>query len=910
MATTTPFVKRMRTQGGTIYTFSSALEDIGLNINERNNIVKMSHYALLNIPSIDSPDNLQQNKFNVLAIPGAYDAFYPGTDIKDGRVLIAESFQNYALNLETNLLALPGYNPALSTTVSERVFWKWLKETGAIRWVAEDTSAGRYYKEETDSDSSVGYNAVVQCIGQISAGSVRTDTFGTYNETYVLVPTSFGQTPVYFKQVVDDNYYHGLKITNGNNNILGRENYLKSHPDALEFLAYYDRADSATIAGDATMRYSIGGGWITGWWWTAQGLEDGTPNCYFVDISTAADVSANTLLRYSGGTMYTFDYARSNVDCLSIEYDPNKLQTVFNAPDLTFDDLATTKSLDDEFDFNTVLIYYSVYNKSLDKVLATNLLGVLFLDAPSGNTSNYTVTEITLPSITKLQSGPSGFGTSYSFRLNVKSDYMLDDTAAEIVDESTSSQTVLSDFGEVFDNLSKTLAILNQHTGTINYITEQYLDITSNQTNILNQINDLDYRLNDVERDITGTEDTIAMFADGDDPIVDSSIYMKHGRLGFFTNNPTYSAQFDSDVKVKDLIIENAIRDTSGNILLGYGSPLQIGSSTGDRNITFYTGSGTPAFLIDNTNTVTFTGAVIFDGSVSDASGSSIGGGGTGDVTKIYVDGSLAQRDATITNIYNNGVSPSLYVRESSLGAEFNWVAGSLRVDVSVAGGGVSQSYVDGSLVQRDVSIAGVYTTLGAYATNASIGIAAFAKNASLGLYATNASIGLAGFINSTALLPYATNASIGTANFAKNEVFSTSANGLVPATTTSDQRFLMASGSWSVSTDASVSGVITKNVHQDTSINGLWTKMGNVDTSLNNLGIKDTNQDTSINTLYTTKANISAPTFTTSFGIGSWTFDASGTMLRLRYNGSDRVLFTQDGSILVKGHITFLANI
>ena len=39
MATITPFVKRMRTQGGTFFSFASALEDIGLNINERNNIV-------------------------------------------------------------------------------------------------------------------------------------------------------------------------------------------------------------------------------------------------------------------------------------------------------------------------------------------------------------------------------------------------------------------------------------------------------------------------------------------------------------------------------------------------------------------------------------------------------------------------------------------------------------------------------------------------------------------------------------------------------------------------------------------------------------------------------------------------------------------------------------------------------
>ena len=121
MATITPFVKRMRTQGGTIYTFSSALEDIGLNINERNNVVKMSHYALLNLPSIDAPalaDASVVNKFNVLAIPGAFKSLLDSGSIKDGRIIVAESFQNYALNLETNLLADPDYNPAISTTMS------------------------------------------------------------------------------------------------------------------------------------------------------------------------------------------------------------------------------------------------------------------------------------------------------------------------------------------------------------------------------------------------------------------------------------------------------------------------------------------------------------------------------------------------------------------------------------------------------------------------------------------------------------------------------------------------------------------------------------------------------------------------------------------------------------------------
>ena len=35
----TPILRRMRETGGTIYTFPSVTEDIGLNLNERNNKV-------------------------------------------------------------------------------------------------------------------------------------------------------------------------------------------------------------------------------------------------------------------------------------------------------------------------------------------------------------------------------------------------------------------------------------------------------------------------------------------------------------------------------------------------------------------------------------------------------------------------------------------------------------------------------------------------------------------------------------------------------------------------------------------------------------------------------------------------------------------------------------------------------
>jgi len=548
MATITPFVKRMRTQGGTFFSFASALEDIGLNINERNNIVKMSHYALLNLPSIDEADNLEQNKFNLFNIPGAYEYF---GNVKDGTVIVAESFQNYALNLEVNLLARNEYNPALQTTVSERVFWKWLKETGAIRWEPDSSTSG-YWREETDTDSSTGYNSIVKCIGTISAGSVRTDTFGTYNETYVLVPTSFGQTPVYFKQVEDDNYYRGLVTNPGGANILGRETYTKPHPDGLDIRAFYDDTANNTYEISTT----------------------GSAGPYYEDITSP----------------YTF--RRSLVDCMSLELNLTNLREIFNDDALTYDDLAITLAKDDTFDFNAVLIYYSIYNRALDAVLATNLLGVLFLDPPSGNTQDFLLNEILMPSLTKIQSGVSGFGTSYSFRLNIKSDYLLDESGEfTLYEDNTASQQVLEDFGQIFDSLSRSLSILNQHTGTINYITQQYIDLTNDHTNILNSVSDLQYQVHNIERNITGTENTIAMFAAGNDPVVDSSIYMYNGRVGLFTNRPSVSFEVNSDVKMKNITTDSFLAigdwtfDTSGTSLrLSYNGDVKF-TFTSDGSI-------------------------------------------------------------------------------------------------------------------------------------------------------------------------------------------------------------------------------------------------------------------------------------------------------------------------------------
>lgn len=619
MSRVTPFVKRMRTNGGTIYTFNSAVEDIGLNINERNNVVKISNFALLNIPKInrpntDDPAGILENRFNLEAIPGSLEYWnYPG--IKDGRVLVAESFQNYALNLEANLLDASTYDQSLQKTVSERVFWKWLKETGAIRW-QKDASGNWVEETESGVDSSLGYQSVVKYVGQVTAGNVRSDSFGTYNETYILVPTSHGQVEAYFEQVEDTNYAHGMEIGNLSENILGREGYTKPHPDGLSFLAYYDFMDDpAAITQNYppnpiySLEYMDSSIYVAGSWYTAEGITPtSSKNAYLIDSSAyITNGKIKTQLRYTNGPD-VIEFQRSNVDCIQLIWDLNKLKSIYNDPMLTFDRMAQQGpngySINDAFEFNAALIYYTIYNAVQDTVLSVNLLGILFLDAPSGSTQNMVTggAGILLPSLEKIQSNAGGFGTSYSLRLNIRTDNMTDDTQAIIYDQATSDQLYAEDWNQAFFQLGQALNILTQNNSTINFISNQYNTVVNAQTQMGNSLAALQQQVNTISRDIIGTPGSIAVFLDGTDPLGDSSIYQNptSGNIGLKVSNPTWPVQVDASLKTKDIYVEGSVKDVSGNILAGVGSPFQMGGW-------FFEPSGNNLMLKYGTTTFTFT---------------------------------------------------------------------------------------------------------------------------------------------------------------------------------------------------------------------------------------------------------------------------------------------------------------
>ena len=128
----TPLIKPILNKKGIFYTFQSALEDINITLTNSETAVRFSKFALIRIPEFGVPDTQEtDNKFQFMAQGESH--LIDGINL-DQNINLAQSFQSYALNFESLLIGRPQYNREEKLTVSERVFWKWLKESGSIRF--------------------------------------------------------------------------------------------------------------------------------------------------------------------------------------------------------------------------------------------------------------------------------------------------------------------------------------------------------------------------------------------------------------------------------------------------------------------------------------------------------------------------------------------------------------------------------------------------------------------------------------------------------------------------------------------------------------------------------------------------------------------------------------------------------
>src|SRR5690606_24631748 len=186
-----PLIKPIQTQKGIFYSFQSAIEDLSLTFNNNTNKFRFSKFALLRIPEIGLPSTIDKdNKVQFLA--QGETPILNNLSV-DENINLANSFQNYALNFESLLISQPSYNREKKLNVSERVFWKWLKELGAIRWrnannteVIQTLPVGdNRWAEDWYDPTQTTYNRVVKYIGEIDVVNSVRNNDNSYSELYI-----------------------------------------------------------------------------------------------------------------------------------------------------------------------------------------------------------------------------------------------------------------------------------------------------------------------------------------------------------------------------------------------------------------------------------------------------------------------------------------------------------------------------------------------------------------------------------------------------------------------------------------------------------------------------------------------------------------------------------------------------
>ena len=245
---TTPLIKTPQADGGTFYTFSSSARDLSKTLNNDNLKLVFSKFVLLNIPDFDKLDpNTFSNYENYMQFDTIDGMIASGGLKGDPNVNFTESLQNYALNLEELIISDANYDNTVQRSVAERVFFKWMKETGAMRFRAATNleknpgvTRPLFVEEDEQPTGSRQYRRVVKYIGDIDIVNNVDKAGEAYTELYINVPTEVGGTPtILFDTISDSNYQPSLKIQGKDEFILGR-NASTVQPQGLSINAFYD----------------------------------------------------------------------------------------------------------------------------------------------------------------------------------------------------------------------------------------------------------------------------------------------------------------------------------------------------------------------------------------------------------------------------------------------------------------------------------------------------------------------------------------------------------------------------------------------------------------------------------------------------------------------------------------------
>ena len=278
-----------------------------------------------------------------------------------------------------------------------------------------------------------------------------------FNETYVNIPTSYGNGPVFFKQVQDSsetNYIYGKTYNAGDSEHLqGRKN----------------NVDTLKILSDVKPRYDSG---------TSYKLDDA-----YELVKDINEIQSACRTFTNDKNIQINSYDDVNID----------QKTQFSGK---YCDITTNPC---EFGFNAILLYYSVYdqNDTTKTAYAINLFGIVFLDSPSSVQNG----QAKIPSLIKKKSFGGAnkanfFGNSYSFRVNIKTLSVYDNTDAMIQDNTTMSSINSVDFSDVVSNLNRAIDVMNTNVQSTMAIQDAYMTTLKLTDENKQKLQDLETKLN------------------------------------------------------------------------------------------------------------------------------------------------------------------------------------------------------------------------------------------------------------------------------------------------------------------------------------------------------------------------------------------------------------------------------
>ena len=500
----TPLIDRLKAQGGTLYTFSSASKDLSRTFTNSMYDFSFTHFACLNLPNIrngvyGSAANMMNTGLYLATLlkRSDFDNNHDFTMFSaDGmNVALAENLQNYVFNFEAAILNGSGdnddYDNDVLITPAERIFFNWLQKVGAIKFPEYNRSNPTLYNITEVDTSTVKYIGTIDAINSV-------DVVGdSFSEVYLHIPGDAGAT---------NSGNGGVKFRIPNND---GKNY-------IPFKTYSRVGSDEKIIG----------------------REEAEASPFGLDIKPIYDIDANN--SYTADAGYCIDF-RPNV-----YGDFETLTNVNNAST-------------DNFEFNCVLIYYTITDKDSGQS-AINLYGVLFLEEISDikvdDIQDYIDTlsyeQGYIQRYPKIKGDGSGNGNSFALKVDLKVDTLPDTTMTSKGYCDPNTAVSMSMYMDALAEMQKCVSIFNQQQDEILRL-QNRVEYLENQLSLLNEIPNLESKITNLSEAIVHSEQVVGL-VNWDD--------IDEENLAEVVNRLKYAIDFGGvvidGINIKDLLLDNS----------------------------------------------------------------------------------------------------------------------------------------------------------------------------------------------------------------------------------------------------------------------------------------------------------------------------------------------------------------